>query len=66
MPTYTFKNNDTEEGFDRFISIADKDNFLLEISKNRLIITNTKIPKYNLSFITILRKFNLELNVFHF
>jgi hypothetical protein len=30
MPTYTFKNNDTDEVFDRFISIADRDIFLLE------------------------------------
>ena len=43
MPTYTFKNNDTEEVFDRFISIADKDNFLLENPHITQIIGAPKI-----------------------
>ena len=43
MPTYTFKNNDTEEVFDRFISISEKDVFLSENSHITQIIGAPKI-----------------------
>jgi hypothetical protein len=43
MPTYTFKNNDTDEVFDRFISISAKDIFLSENPHIKQIIGAPKI-----------------------
>jgi hypothetical protein len=43
MPIYTFKNNDTDEVFDKFISISEKDIFLLESPHITQIIGAPKI-----------------------
>ena len=41
MPTYTFRNTETGEEFDKFMKIAECDDFLKENPKLEKIITGT-------------------------